>query len=138
MILLVSKPRNMERNHFMMVSAALAFIVACVALFAPGPAVHLVGLHMDMAGALFARGMGGAILGMAVGLWMARNDGPSASLRALLVMWGIFHAIGLVITCMAMSAGVFNLAIASVALGLRSLFVIGSVYYVVKMKGSSA
>ena len=125
----------MERKHFMMVSATVAFIVACVALFAPGPAVYLVGLRIDIAGALFARGMGGAILGMAVGLWMARNDRPSASLRAILVIWGIFHAVGLLITGMAMSAGILNVAIASVAFGLRSLFVIGSVYYLLKMKG---
>jgi hypothetical protein len=124
----------MERKTFMTISAVVAMFVGCVALFAARAAVDLINLDLNTTGLLASRALGGAIMAMSVGLWSARNDKPSRSLRAILAMWGTFHAIGLLVMAMGIIGGPLDFPLVIVPIAARSLFLIGSVYFIVKMK----
>ena len=124
----------MQRKHYLILSAAAALFFGCMLLIMPDKGAAFLGTELNALGLFFARSMAGAILGMAVGLWLSRNDPPSASLRAVLIIWGIFHVVGIVLTIGALSQGALP-TMAIVPIVLRSLFAIGAFYFVVKMKG---
>lgn len=125
----------MQRKHYLILSAAAALLFGCMIVFGADMAAEKAGMLPDAARDFFARSMGGAIVGMAIALWMARNDPPSASLRGILVLWAVFHLAGVLFSIPAIRSGVLPWPMVLVPITLRSLFAFGAFYYLVKMKG---
>ncbi len=99
----------MKLEMLMIVKAVVALVLGVLLLVAPTFGFSLFGANVTGVGTFPAQEYGAAMLGIALMTWYARRAAESQARRAIVLNLFIYDAIGVVISIIAISKGMFNL-----------------------------
>ncbi len=99
----------MKLQTLMIVKAVVAVVLGALLLIAPTFGFSLFGANVTGSATFPAQEYGAAMLGIALMTLYARNAADSQARRAIVLNLFVYDAIGVVISIIALSKGMFNL-----------------------------
>ena len=122
----------MKRKTFLIIATIVPALFGFSLLFVPDMLISTNGLAVSESAKLFARGVGGLLLGVAIINWYARNDTGSPALRGILIGNIVFQAIAFVTDGVAVMNNVITQT-TWFGLVVQAVFIVGFGYYSLKL-----
>jgi hypothetical protein len=98
----------MKRNMFLMIAAVVYAIFGLALLFVPVEFLRNFGVGIAGGAVPLARVFGANLGGVAITLWLSRDDALKGTLKNLLAGNAIYNAIALIIAVYAIQSGLMN------------------------------
>lgn len=126
----------MKLKTLLIIKAIVCLVLGLTVLFAPKFLYSIFGATLTAGGIFAAREYGASMMGNLMLTWFARNADESQARRAIVIALCIYDAVGVVVTVIAILAGVLN-PLAWLVVALYLFFALGFGYFLLPGKKPS-
>jgi hypothetical protein len=123
----------MKRNHFMLITAIIAWIFGLTMMFAPDKMMDNLTVETNTAVAIVMQWVGVGIFSIGCMNFISRNDAGSLGLKAVMSGNIILHAAGLMFDLFDYSNGFMKFSGLLMGIIVHVLLIIGFVYFLNKI-----
>jgi len=122
----------MKRNHFILLSALMAWFFSLTMLFAPANMLGNLGAEITPTVKLFTQFLGTNLFAIGIINFLARNDGGSAALRGVMLGNVALHLLGMLYDWNGYGQKLINSTGVWMGTVVHCLLIVGFTYYLIK------
>ena len=98
----------MKLKSLLVIKAIVSLVFGILLLVVPAKLCSFLGMEMSSQGIFMAREYGGALIGIFLLCWFARNSEPSKALNAIIIFGFIYDLVNLIVSLEAKLSGITN------------------------------